>query len=298
MGNHERPTEHTRRKVLEYALIAGGLAAGGYPVYRYRNVLFPSESKYPPLLPASVDVGKLPDTLPPAVAVMQHAIVQIHNDADNVTLSGVVLDSHHVLTAGHGFRGISGGLLPLAGCKGETVITGRDAKGNKIDDLSAKIVSAYTQNNYSIPDVCLIETQGSLEALTYPRPVLPSPQPVKNGNPLFFINYERTFNNFVRDPYSDTLEIYDPAIFGGIAFDTWNGDITVKLGKNYGDGIPDTKIRGGASGGAVFDEKGYLVGISVDAARKDYEAIVLPVTPDLIAGLYTNLRNNPDACHI
>lgn len=257
-----------------------------------------------PPLPASVDIKQLPETLPPAVAALQSAVVTVQTpttiNAPGGFLSGVILDKYHVLTAGHGFRTDTGELIPLVGCLGDIYIAGRDAKGNFINTNSSKIVSSFDGVGSSTPDVSLIETQQPLADSDNLALVRPNIHHLKNGTPLYFINWEPASHGISRDPFSNNPQLNRPAIFGGTVFTKWKGDTVVRVGeKNYGKGIPDTVIHDGASGGGVFvvfNNKAYLYGISNDSASNGEEAFVQPITHPLLAGLYNRLKYKPDAC--
>lgn len=86
----------------------------------------------------------------------------------------------------------------------------------------------------------------------------------KVGTEAFFVNYEPTSGNLLRSPSLDAADLAAPAEFGGVVIDDTDEKMLVLtgIGENYGSGLPDDRVRVGASGGPVFDENGGLEGIT------------------------------------
>src|SRR6185437_7501812 len=168
MGKHEIPSTYSRRDlfndVYNIALLGGTATA-------VSSALGRADGMYENWRRRKSEIQVFPE-LPPAVAAMQHSAVLLKNIVEGSALSGVVLDAHHVLTAGHGLRDAEGELLSYAGCAGAIQIHGLDVRGNPVKAQSRKVVSSFQDQRFYIPDVALIETIESLQALTYPRRVL------------------------------------------------------------------------------------------------------------------------------
>jgi len=241
----------------------------------------------------------LPEKLPDAVNSIHYGVVFVSDAVVppvGVTLSGVKIGPRHILTAGHAFRNQNGSIFPQATCIDNAVIQGYSSNGHLIESKAKKIASSYNIKD-SVADVALIETVNPINEL--PSFSL-SDTPIISGEGLYFINYEPTSYGAPRYPTQYERLLRYPAMFGGIALPTTSTsiphDTLVQLGlKSYGR-VPDSRIRQGASGGAVADRNGFLVGISDDESNNGDYAYVQPVTQNLLRALYTKLQTNPDAC--
>jgi S1-C subfamily serine protease len=214
------------------------------------------------------DIADLYPDLPLAVSKAIPSVVATQQVLDQTTgkgivASGVVLNDQQILTAGHTVadggrimcsqtRVLAPGVLSDAGASSDQVIQA-SARYGKGTDLAVLTVQAG-DNFRKLPDIKL------------------GRQAPQKGDTVYFINFQPTADGVLRSPAAigatDPAHDYSkPVIFAG----TYLGQsedgpvIATGYGKSYGRGAPDIMVRKGASGGAVLNGQGELVGLSVSS---------------------------------
>jgi hypothetical protein len=93
---------------------------------------------------------------------------------------------------------------------------------------------------------------------------------LKPGETVYFINFQPTADGRVRSPLAadavqGAADYSKPAVFSGLVVQSENKRAVIATGysKSYGLGIADNTVRKGASGGAIVNVRGELVGLSV-----------------------------------
>jgi hypothetical protein len=208
--------------------------------------------------------------LPVAVARSVNTVVatqQVTDAADRqgIVASGVILSGDSVLTAAHNVRQPNG----TVACSQLTVaatglLTGAAASRDR--------VSYASSNKYKdAADLALLTVEGSENFKNMPKAVL-AKKPPQVGETVYFINFQPTVDGKIRTPTNQlsnnpTTDYSKPAIFSGIVASVDKDDIVVATGAgvSYGLGVKDVVVRKGASGGAVVNERGELIGLSVSS---------------------------------
>jgi hypothetical protein len=201
--------------------------------------------------------------LPSGVARSVQSVVAVQRIISNaptnnaVVASGVILNDHQVLTAGHTEETDDGALS----CVNTTVnapgyVTAAAASSNPVTYASAL-------HNASA-DLAVMTIKADQNYRNLPAMTLASQQP-KVGDIVYFINYQPQDDGTIRDPLSHTSG--DPVIFSGtvIGHDNQGLQIAAGGGTSYGHGKSETLLRKGASGGAIVNSDGALVGLSVSS---------------------------------
>ncbi len=177
-----------------------------------------------------------------------------------VVASGVILSDHQILTAGHTTQnnGVTScaqtridtpGLLTPAAASSYSVVSA-SATHTESTDLAVMAISA--DKNFRVLPAIVLATK------------LPLP-----GDSVYFINYQPKSDGTIRDPLSRTSGV--PAVFNGtvIGGDAQGLVIAAGAGTSYGLGERENLLRKGASGGAIVNDKGELVGLSVSSDSLD-----------------------------
>jgi S1-C subfamily serine protease len=208
--------------------------------------------------------------LPVAVARAINTVVatqRITNAADRQGLigSGVIMGDMRVITAAHNVRDGNG----TVACQELSV----ESPGLLSGALASKDPVRYASSNKyrGDADAALLVVQASDNLQSLPRAVLAKRLP-EVGDTVYFINFQPTADGKIRVPTNQVTadpgqDFSKPAVFSGIVISTGDEDVVVATGAgvNYGLGAPDTVVRKGASGGAVVNNQGELVGISVSS---------------------------------
>jgi hypothetical protein len=247
------------RRVIQVSLIAAALAWGGYSLTFHAQALNDVNS----VSHASSDVEDEYADLPKGVARSVQSIVAVQRitstvaEDNAIVASGVILNDHQVLTAGHTASN-SKGALSCAGTRvnAQGFLSSSAASSNPVSYASALHSGAADMAVLTVePD----ENYQSLPAISVAS-VLPKP-----GDVVYFINYQPQADGTIRDPLS--AGVGGPVIFSGIVIghDAQGLQIATGGGTSYGHGQPETVLRKGASGGAIVNGNGELVGLSVSS---------------------------------
>ncbi len=226
-----------------------------------------------------INVGFLPPTLPPSIEHEIYNVGQVYNEIINrhdhtyvgYDGSGIQITPTLILTAGHIV--LSGETKPLVNYPSQcsNLTFNNLSTGGALTYLES---GSYKYGDNTIkPDIAMIfapyQSGESGVGLSQVIRHSVSNIPIANnapthGQPLYFVNYEPTAQKVFRSPYNTRQRYIYPAIYGGIYYDsTANGEYVVLTGmKSYGQ-VKDTNSRPGASGGAVFNAAGQLIGLSV-----------------------------------
>jgi hypothetical protein len=198
--------------------------------------------------------------LPSGVAHAVRSIVATQQVINSTTgeaeiASGVIVNDQQILTAGHAVSHdgriacsntsvVSPGLLTNASASSDSA-THVSARYNDSDDVA--VVTVQSSDNFkSLPNISIAETK------------------LKKGDTVYFINYQPTNDGKLRSPNSKGYD--KPVVFSGTVVDADSGRVTIATGggKSYGSGTAvDNLVRRGASGGAIVNAQGELVGLSV-----------------------------------
>lgn len=302
----------------------------------------------------SVNLDVLPDTLPETVSAQLPNVVALHmqfemDDPDgqgNVVTSykhadssGVRVDADRFITAGHALYDADGdqlkgidscGAISIDIATPEPTATTHDKEGNELKLFGTNINALKHSGTYvedePVPDVALVQAPNELPYTTPTR--LYDGPPTEPGSPVFFANYEPTDEGAPRTPYETSLSTQQiranmnkPAVLGGVALKYEDdGELVVATGlKSYGP-TEEVHVRGGSSGGPVYNAAGDMIGTivatvatdetptgvdefeelaEVDVTGVDPDApvqytVVRPITPDMAATLNAQLDAAPD----
>lgn len=236
--------------------------------------------------------------------------------AEAIQASGVVLSSKYIMTAGHVL--VSTSSMPIANkpyqCRTIAFIT---------PTFGALIRSDFGsfsgQEESTVPDLGILSPDNpnwtNHQYRRFQNVAIDS-KPLTPGEDLFFVNYEPLANGRSRSPTNNT----GPAVYGGIyEGQTNSNDYDVVTGlKSYGR-MPDSLSRPGASGGAVFNSEGQIVGLTVQSSvqsatvnyyekawgvelngaaqnRKISDTVVQPVSKLMLKGMISRLRSVSPSC--
>ncbi len=263
----------------------------------------------------TVNTSVLPNHLPPAVkrmlpdifAVMVQDYDSNMQDDDGGTAiswtgSGIMLTPELGLSAGHmfdlGTSNTAGQSIPIRGI--DQCNTVSDYTVNGMDQVH-KIVSSFVGDDTgNIPDVALLSTNAD-KPTTHLAPVTISRNLVKIGEPQIAANFEPLPDGEVRFPTIKNGKYHSPvpgtpAVYPGVVTSLYsNGDFEVTTGyKSYYANNKNSKF--GASGGAEFNLKGQLDGITVQVATSGNgkildKTIVQPINQALIGRLESKMSD-------
>lgn len=273
---------HKIRHALQLIAITVCLIWGGYqassPVFAY--IVDGEDSAATEMAAAKTtaaqsdeELAQLYPGLPAPVARAVNSVVATQQIVDTpdaqaraqgLVASGVIVSDSQVLAAAHNvldddgtiacsrMNVVAAGLLSGASATNDSV-THASARYNHKADIAVLEVSS-SENFRSLPDMSLVSA----------RP--------KQGEVVYFINFQPTADGKLRSPT-------DPAIFSGTVVYVTARDIVVAAGggASFGRGVPDTMLRKGASGGAVVNAQGELIGLSIasDSLRRNRTATSL-----------------------
>lgn len=140
--------------------------------------------------------------------------------------------------------------------------------------LSADVsASLYAHHSISEPqdDVGIVKTVASAPLASTP-PVSLLDAPLKVGDAVFFVNYQPTPDGMLRSPdesmfgtdsHEKPIPQSTPALYGGVVLAVLpDGDPVIATGLESYGATPDTLVRPGASGGAIFTQAGKLAAIT------------------------------------
>lgn len=171
--------------------------------------------------------------------------------------SGVILNDRQVLTAGHatddGGKSLSCANMSVA------------VPGFMTAAAASRLPALFGSAEYGESvDLALLTVKADANFRNLPPVTLASARP-KAGDTVFFINYQPKADGTARNPLAEDED--DPAVFSGVVIGTEKHGLAVATGggQSYGHGDPETMLRKGASGGAVVNAQGELIGLSVSS---------------------------------
>lgn len=222
------------------------------------------------------EIGDQYPDLPVEVARSIHSVVatqQVLNDATNQgqVASGVVINDNQIVTAGHTIGGDS----QLMCANTSVVASGLVSKATASNDPVTHAAFRYTPET----DLAVMTLRGSDNFRSLPNIALARQLP-KKGETVYFINFQPAANGQVRNPAAESkpgaVDYSKPAIFSGIVAERERDRVVIATGysKSFGLGAADNMVRKGASGGAIVNVRGELVGLSVasDSLRANRSA--------------------------
>lgn len=254
---------HRFRHVIQLLVVAICLFWGGQQI---TTEVFAQQSKETAVL--SESDGEIEDQypdLPVEVARSIHSVIatqQLLNDAtkQGQVASGVVINDHQIVTAGHTIGG-DGQIL----CANTSVLaSGLVSKAMASNDPVTHAAFRYTPDT----DLAVMTVRAGDNFRSLPDIRLARVTP-KKGETVYFINFQPTADGHVRNPSADskpgTVDYTKPAIFSGVVAERERDRVVIATGysKSYGLGATDNMVRKGASGGAIVNVRGELVGLSV-----------------------------------
>lgn len=206
--------------------------------------------------------------LPAEVAKSVRSVIatqQVLDEASQqgIVASGVIINGQQVLTAGHNIEA-GDGLV----CSRTTVV----APGLLSNATASKDEVTHASVRYGkSEDMAVLTLRSSDNFMGLPEINIAN-RPPEAGDTVYFINYQPTADGKVRSPAAqasaDPRSDYSkPVVFSGIVLGSTRNGLAIAAGhgQSFGNGIPDTLLRKGASGGAIVNAKGQLVGLSVSS---------------------------------
>jgi hypothetical protein len=248
------------RHTIQALIILGCLVWGGYQWSAQASATPLSQDEAISL--TDQDIANLYPDLPLEVSKAIPSVVATQQVLDKstgkgVVASGVILNDRQILTAGHTVE--DGGRIMCS--QTQVVAAGMlsDAAASKDQVIQAS--ARYGKDT----DLAVLTVQGGGNFSKLPNIQL-------SRHTLYFINFEPTADGTLRSPAvqsnADAAHDYSkPAIFAGTYLGRTNDgmEIATGYGKSYGRGAPDIMLRKGASGGAILNSEGQLVGLSVSS---------------------------------
>ena len=206
--------------------------------------------------------------LPKAVANSVQSVVAVQritsNTAKNnaVVASGVILNNHQVLTAGHATTNTNGNIV----CTNTSVNTQGYATSAAASAVAVTSASALHSEN---ADLAVLGVADDQNYQNLPKVTIATVLP-KTGDIVYFINYQPQSDGTIRDPLAKDSTAA-PVIFSAtvVSRDSQGLVIAAGGGTSYGHGQSETLLRKGASGGAIVNGNGELVGLSVSSDSLD-----------------------------
>jgi hypothetical protein len=253
---------HHLRHIIQLLIVAICLFWGGLQLTA--EVFAQQADRAGVLSDSDTDIEDQYPDLPVEVARSIRSVVatqQLLNDATNQgqVASGVVINDQQVITAGHAMGG--GSLM----CVNTNVVaSGLVSKATASSDPVTHAAFQYTPGI----DLAVMTLRASDNFRNLPDVKLAAEQPQK-GETVYFINFQPTADGHIRNPAAETkpgdVDYTKPAIFSGVVAQSKKDRVTIATGysKSYGLGPADSMVRKGASGGAIVNVRGELVGLSV-----------------------------------
>lgn len=253
------------RRVTQVSVIIAALSWAGYSVSSHVQALSDSDTRNAAHITATdsqnieEDYAGLPEGVTRSVKSVV-AVQRITSSAatDNAVIaSGVILNHHQVLTAGHATSNGSGALS----CTDTTVNAPGFATPAEASANPVTFASALHSDN---ADLAVMTVNADQNYKNLPQISVASALP-KPGDTVYFINYQPQADGTIRDPLSKTND--SPVVFSGtvVGSDSQGLQIAAGGGISYGHGQAETLLRKGASGGAIVNRDGDLVGLSVSS---------------------------------
>jgi len=243
---------------VKMALAVGLISWGGYALSNDVRAMGASNT----VVNDGVTIESEYPDLPQAVAKSIQSVVSLQRltasgSRNGWVASGVILNNHQVLTAGHatddGGKSLSCSNISVA------------VPGFMTAAAASRLPATYGSAEYGeTVDAALLSVKADTNFRNLPAVTLASAPP-KAGDTVFFINYEPRADGTLRNPLAEDSN--DPAVFSGVVIGTGKHGLAVATGagQSYGHGDPETMLRKGASGGAVVNARGELVGLSVSS---------------------------------
>lgn len=285
MGRHERcdrgSSEKLRRSMAravgKAALIGMAFVTGTGVVSYGMNVIVHNEigigDNVPAKLPSKVaaeinDAVHLETFLPSNI--LNTGVNQPGDIDKQLSLSGVYLGNGFILSAGHGLKTPQNQpLAPGVRCS-NYVASGGSQNGLSYSAPVNQVAARYDPGK-NVDISVLRFSPATLQSLDQMGVQLPTrddieiaPEPPRPGETLYFINWEPTPSEALRDPMSQNPRLMKPAVYAGVvtqAEGTTALTFTDIREYNIG-GIPEADSQPGASGGEVLNSLGQLVGLS------------------------------------
>jgi hypothetical protein len=258
---------HKHLHVLQTILVLATLVWGGYWVAG--EVLAQAAGGSSVVTESDQDIADQYPGLPPAVARAVQSVVatqQVLNSSNGqgMVASGVIINDEQILTAGHNVEGGGDVACSQVSVVAPGLLTSAAASSDRVNFASVR----YGKN----ADVAVLTVDSSENFRTLPDISLANRQP-ESGDTVYFINFQPTADGKVRSPAAQNSEdpnqdYSEPVIFPGIVLGKTEHGLAIATGygKSYGKGVPDNMVRKGASGGAIVNTKGELVGLSVSSS--------------------------------
>lgn len=287
--HHGRSTHHMKHQFKHtlghffwLGLVVVGFTAGGY--FITTTIFAEDAGGQSAVVETDQQLLEKYPGLPVAVARTVNSVVatqRITDAADNQgeVASGVIVDDDQVLTAAHTVRADNGTVT----CTNMTVaatglLTGATASRDPVKFASS--------NKYGTADLAILAVDGGANFRSLPKATLAKSAP-EVGETVYFINFEPTVDGKIRAPTSQAsgdpnTDYSKPAIFSGTIASVGKDDIVVATGAgvSYGLGVKDVVVRKGASGGAVINNKGRLVGVSVSSDSLETDATAASIAKE------------------
>lgn len=214
--------------------------------------------------------------LPPPVSQAVPGVVALQRITDDVATHGnaysaevasaVIISDKEALTAGHSL--MSNNSLVCS----NTILAAPGAQNSR--NASRETVTGASALHNQRQDIGLVTVEPSSNFQQLARLQVSTAVP-KTGDLVYFVNFQPTADGKTRSPLL-AGDVARPAVFSGSFVVIKDGNLVIATGQgqNYGLGVADTLVRKGASGGAVLDAKGRLIGLSVtsDSLRADQSA--------------------------
>ncbi len=180
-----------------------------------------------------------------------------------VVASGVIINDYQILTAGHNVEGETG-----VSCSQTSVLSA----GLVSEAAAARDAVTHASVRYgSAQDMAILNVDSSANFQALPDVKLAGRQP-KKGETVYFVNFQPTADGNVRSPATpasaDAATDYSkPVVFTGTVLGKSDNGLAIATGhgKSFAAGAADTMLRKGASGGAILNTSGELVGLSVSS---------------------------------
>lgn len=255
------------RHAFQATAVLGCMLWGGYQI---TSDVFaqPLDDQLMTVVENSEDLAVRYPDLAPEIARAISSVVATQQVLDastgqGVVASGVIINDYQILTAGHNVEADKG-----LSCSQTSVLTGGLVSSATASRDAVTHASVRYGDNQ---DMAILNVDSSLNFQSLPDAKLANRQP-KKGEIVYFVNFQPTADGNVRSPAipasSNAQTDYSkPAIFTGTVLGSDDNGLAIATGhgKSFAAGAADTMLRKGASGGAILNAKGELVGLSVSS---------------------------------